>query len=417
MITHPAVPLPDHVTERLGNGLSLIVSSLPTVPMIQACLAIPVTLDTADQLAAIDVMSAYWPDTDASRAFEQAGGSVGIDRQRDWLIVSLTARAHLLRLLTATLAAIVHGSYTDAGIDRARARCRHQATLIEATPAARSQQDRWIARYGHLPIVLQAAPAPATLDAVTTTAVTAIHHRQVTPERAHLLVVGDVDEDAVLDAVRADLGQWARGPATDPQQRPAPSGSPGLRTIAYPHWQQTHIRLAADATSGDDLEAFAAATVASLVLGGNFASRLTRQVREDHGLAYQIATRLDTHLGHTVLTLDADVNPAHAGQALQLIAAILTDMARTGPTDRELRAAAGYIAGMHTLVLGAQSSRASCLLSYLISAQPLTAVSDLPQLAAQLSPAQVRVAAESFTPQLVGGVVCGADDTEHRWGR
>lgn len=178
-----------------------------------------------------------------------------------------------------------------------------------------------------------------------------------------------------------------------------------------PGWQQTHIRLAAGSSSRRDHSKYAAAQVASLILGGNFSSRINIALRERYGLAYRTLVSLSDHLEEDVLIVEADVNSSSTAEGMSHLTRLMEEFASTGATGRELAAAVGYVLGRYALSLGSQSGRAACLLSYLTAGIPLSGIEEIPERIAGLALSDVQEAAALHHPDRMSGVVCG-DATE-----
>lgn len=403
------VGMPNLATHQGAQGLTITASTLATVPMVQAHLAVPLAMADRRDLAVFDVLAACWPDLPACARFEQVGGVVSVSRKRQWLMLSLSCTADLLPLLAETLAAAVGADYTADRVRVGASKSAQQATLAAAQPAVDSNRRLWEAFYGHLPPFADAAPDPEDVAGVAVGQVTAAHQRCIVPGHAHLLVVGDVETEQAFAHLDAALQSWAAPPHPVPVQTPTLSPVPERRMVnhARPGWQQSHIRLAAASMPRHDFDAFAAALVASLILGGNFSSRINTVLREQQGLAYYTFVALADHLDRDVLVVAADVKPSAAPEAVASLLRIFEEFAATGPTEEELAAAVGYTTGTYTLSLGSQSSRASCVMSYLTTGVPVSGIVEIPERIAGLRPADVRAAAQLYRPDRLSGVLCG----------
>jgi hypothetical protein len=395
-------------TERIRSGATVTISPLPTVPMVQAHIAIPLDIRDHRQLAITDVLTACWPDLPVCTQFEQFGGTIAVGRRRQWLILSLNGRAELMPELTETIAAILSPEYSPSAVVSAAAKSADQAALIGISPAVISQRRLWQEYYGGVPPVLDSAPRPADILDVTPADVIAAHRRNIRPHGAHIIVVGDVDPDRAFDLLNSALHGWS-GAADDTDRAVSLTPMPTYR-LAYHEfegWTQTHIRLAAQAPPISEPDHYAAASVARLVLGGNFSSRMNSIIREKYGLSYRTNASFVEHFDRMVFVAEADVDPNRTGEALDHLDNMLDDLAENGPTPGELRDAIGYTVGAYHLSLGSQSSRASCLMSCVTTGIPLTSVHDLPRRVMDVDRQSVADAARLFLPERRSGVICG----------
>ncbi|MFE7271152.1 M16 family metallopeptidase [Streptomyces sp. NPDC057623] len=414
-----AVRMPDLATHHGPHGLTITASALATVPLVQAHLAIPLVLRDRFDLAVCDVLAACWPDLPACTYFEQFGGTVAISRKRQWLILSLTCTADLLPLLADTLAAVVGAQYTDDRVRIASSKAGQQASLVTAQPAADSARRLWGEFYEQPPPFADPSPDPDDVAEVSARQVAAAHSECISPGRSQLVVVGDIDEERTFDCLERALSVWIEPPLAareDTTGRPARAAGYRIVTHHRPGWQQSHIRLAAESISRTNRSGFAAAQIASLILGGAFSSRINAVLREEHGLAYRALASVTDHLDDDVLVIEADVSSSGTAEAMSHLARLLEEFAAAGPTDREREAAIGYITGKHALSLGSQGGRAACVLSYLTSGIPASGIADILERIARLTHAEVRAAAALYGPDRMSGVVCGnATELPDRW--
>ncbi|MFJ4842527.1 M16 family metallopeptidase [Streptomyces sp. NPDC088746] len=403
-----ALPPVDIVGTHHSNGADLVLSPLRTVPLLQAHLAVEAPLRTAAETAALDVLAATVPALDACTAFEAVGGQVAVTRRQQWLMVSLTCVSGQAGPLADALAAVVSLHASDHMVDQARAKAAQQATLVSSVPAVDSARQLWEAYYGHIPLYAEPTAPAQHVEQVTTDDVRRAH-RALRPDRSHLVVVGDLDPRTLLTRLENALADWRpaspRQDGTATAVAPARDRGPHLRH--RPGWSQTHLRYAAPCTTRQDLPRFAAAQVASLLLGGNFSSRINTELRERHGLAYRTSAALTDHLDSDVIVVEADVSPGNAARARRHLDAVLEDFAENGPTDDELRTAVRHTVGKYTLGLGEQTTRAACLMSYLTSGLGPSGVTGIPQAIAALTRDDVRDIAHRWHPTGMHRLLCG----------
>ncbi|MFF4011830.1 M16 family metallopeptidase [Streptomyces sp. NPDC001717] len=414
-MTLSTAPAPHLVTERAPNGLALTATSLDTVPLLQARLAVRLPLGTPADLAASDVVAACWSQHSATARLEQAGGIASVNRRRDWLLLGLHATADLQPLLADTLAELVHADFTTATVDRAVAVVTQQATVAASQPAVHATRRMWSEYYGQLPPAVDPAPDPELTGHTTPSDVTAAFARFVTPHRAHLAIVGAADTTQALTRFTTALSGWRAGVPDDRPALPAPLPSPRIDTSHRPGQEQTQIRLVAPAPPREDITDFAAHQVAATVLGGSFASRINTVLRERHGLAYRCRAATD-YVDADVVVIEVDVHTRHAARAMGLLMELTDEFSTAGPNEEEVRAAAGFITGAYTINSGSQSGRASLLTAAATQDLPPSALIDVPRAIAALTVADVAAAAAYYRPDRFGGVVCGdATGFPGRW--
>ena len=108
---------------------------------------------------------------------------------------------------------------------------------------------------------------------------------------------------------------------------------------------------------------FVPAYVLNYILGGGgFTSRLTTEVREKRGLSYSVYSYLSPLDGAGIFLGGAATRNDRAGESLKVIRAELERMAKSGPTEEELRNAKTYLTGSYALRFDSGSKIANQLI-------------------------------------------------------
>lgn len=127
-----------------------------------------------------------------------------------------------------------------------------------------------------------------------------------------IVVVGDFEEEQILDAVRDQFGDWHRhdSPARF-ESHPLPPQAATAET-PMPDKQNVDVRMGHGLTILRDEPDYMPLYVANYVLGGNFSARLMQIIRDDMGLTYGIRSGLygiTTEYGghwHVAVTLSTE---------------------------------------------------------------------------------------------------------------
>jgi len=96
-------------------------------------------------------------------------------------------------------------------------------------------------------------------------------------------------------------------------------------------------------------EDFVALTVMDAILGGAFASRITKNIREDKGYTYSPYSELSTRYRDTYWAQNADVTTAQTGASLKEIFAEIDRLQSEPPSAQELSGIQNYLAGTYIL--------------------------------------------------------------------
>ncbi len=167
----------------------------------------------------------------------------------------------------------------------------------------------------------------------------------------------------------------ARMPRGDPEalppaSLPLPRGRHGERRVARPRSHQdlllksrkglgqAHLCLGVEGPSQSSERRYAA-NLLDIVLGGGMSSRLFQEVREKRGLAYSIASSLNSFRLGGYETISAACAPKNLGRLLEVTLRELKRLKREGVRPRELAWAKENLQGNMMLALESTVSRMS----------------------------------------------------------
>lgn len=181
--------------------------------------------------------------------------------------------------------------------------------------------------------------------------------RHYHPAGARLYVSGRFDPDAVRVAVREAFEGWsASGQAGDgPEATPATGRVTVF--IARPGAPQSTLQLGLPVIDPSH-EDYVPLQVTNALLGGTFASRITRNIREDKGYTYSPQSFLASRYRTAYWVQSADVESAVTGAAIEEILREVERLRSEAPPEAELAGIRNYLAGIFVLQ---NSSRAGLI--------------------------------------------------------
>jgi len=187
------------------------------------------------------------------------------------------------------------------------------------------------------------------------------------PENGGLVVVGDVDLDEVADMVATHFGEWTGAPAqvADFDVRPSET-RPRVILVDRPGAVQSEVRIG-HVGAARSIPDYYPLSIANMVLGVMFTSRLNLNLREKHGFTYGVRSRFTFRSRPGSFQISAAVGNDVTAAAVREAMSELTQMAEGGPTEEEVSAARDYAAGVFGLQLetsGQIATRVSQLLIY-----------------------------------------------------
>ena len=352
---------PDTVRATLANGLRVIVTPMPQRELAAASLALRAgAADEVDAVGGATVLAArgLTEGTEVrdaialTEAAERLGASIHAEAGWDATSAGLDVPVSRLAPALDLLAEVVRRpSFPEAEIDRLRDERLTDLLQAKADPRRRADEAYVSSIYApSSPYHRPAGGRAETVATLTAADLRGIHAAACVPERAALVVAGDVDPDAVLRTVEALFGDWpaAGAGAVAPIDDTGIVESRFIRVIHRPGAVQTEVRIGHPGLPRLNPD-FHAVSVMSAILGGLFNSRLNMKLREEKGYTYGASAGFDLRRARGPFTARAAVNTGATVPAL-LEFLVELDRIREAPvTDAELAAARDFLVGVFPL--------------------------------------------------------------------
>ncbi len=180
---------------------------------------------------------------------------------------------------------------------------------------------------------------PASVKSITRDDVAALIRRIMVPGNAALVIVGDVQPDAIAAALEARLAAWPTGPVPVPpalEPVPAPPEGRPMYLVDKSGAAQSILaigRIGASRKSPD----FHAMVVMNAILGGQFASRININLRQEKGYSYGAESGFAFYRGPGPFVAGGPVESGVTKEALEELFKELAGIAGARPvTDDEL---------------------------------------------------------------------------------
>jgi len=368
MITRRPIPgqprpyhFPETIRTTLPNGLRVMVTPMPGRELLAASLALrtgaadePGTLGGATVLAAraLTEGTTSYDAVALTEAAERLGASIHAEAGWDATSAGLDVPATRLEPALELLAEVVRRpSFPETEVERLRDERLTDLLQAKADPRRRADEAYVSSIYApSSPYHRPAGGRAETVATLTAADLRGIHAAACVPERAALVVAGDVDPDAVLRTVEALFGDWpaAGAGAVAPIDDTGIVESRFIRVIHRPGAVQTEVRIGHPGLPRLNPD-FHAVSVMSAILGGLFNSRLNMKLREEKGYTYGASAGFDLRRARGPFTARAAVNTGATVPAL-LEFLVELDRIRVAPvTDAELAAARDFLVGVFPL--------------------------------------------------------------------
>jgi len=198
------------------------------------------------------------------------------------------------------------------------------------------------------------------VEALTVADLRAFHRRHYAGRNAVVALVGDLDRATAEALAERVVGGVPAGAPLPPLPPVPPLKGPQQQHVAYPS-SQTHILLGQPGMRRGDPDYFPL-YVGNHILGGSgLVSRISKEVREERGLAYSAYSYFIPMAQAGPLQLGAQTRNDRAGEALRVLRDTLERFVTIGPTAEELRASQKNITGGFPLRVDSNSEIAGYL--------------------------------------------------------
>lgn len=222
-----------------------------------------------------------------------------------------------------------------------------------------------------------------------------------------IAVAGDITAAALAPLIRDAFGAL---PDTTPALPPPPirPGAPGLHILPM-DVPQPAVMFGVPGLLRSDRD-FIAGMIANYILGGaGSGSRLTRELRENRGLTYDIATDLVPYRRAGLVIGTVQTRRSAVRQTLALVRETIRKFAADGPTADELTAAKQYLNGSFPLAFTSNADIAAQLNTFQELGLPIDYIDRRAALIDAVSLDDVRRAAKRlYDPDKLTVVVAGS---------
>ncbi|HEV2149498.1 MAG TPA: pitrilysin family protein [Longimicrobiaceae bacterium] len=291
----PAVRVPAPERRTLANGLTVLYVRRPEIPAVQATLVTRGGLsDDPANLTGLAAFTANMLDEGAggksalelAAALDQLGASLSTSASWDAAQVGMyVLRERLAEGLMLMADVAARPDFPQADVARVRDELVTELTRARDNPGTVASNAFAALVYGNQHPYGRLA-STATARSFDRAALTRFHEAFYRPQSSTLILVGDVEPDAVHPLVERAFGSWRAGAAPAPAALPTPQpAKTRVILIDKPGAPQSEVRIGHPAVSRDNPDYFPM-MVLNTLLGGSFTSRLQQNLREAKGYTY-----------------------------------------------------------------------------------------------------------------------------------
>jgi zinc protease len=382
----PAKPviaaLPAPVTVKLANGMTLIVVEKHDLPLITASIvangggaADPAGRAGLNNLTA-DLMTKGTTTRSATQIaneVEKLGGSIQSGAGWDSAEVSLEVKSDQIAPALAVLADVTRNPVFAADeLERDRAQTIDGVQVQLKDPGKLASLVATKTAMSGGPYAHALAGTPASLKTITRADVQAAYARTWRPDRATLILVGDITPAAAKALVEANYASWRAKPGVAEASVGSPmDAKPRIIVVDMPNAGQAGVVVARPGIARSDPD-FYAASVANATLGVGFSSRLNQEIRIKRGLAYGAGSGLAARRQPGYVAANTQTKNPSAPEVVDLILDAMRGMGSAPVPAGELASRKAVLIGDFGRETETTSGIANILGDYVIENVPLS---------------------------------------------
>ena len=214
------------------------------------------------------------------------------------------------------------------------------------------------------------------------------------PDLTAIVVIGNVTPERARSVIEHNFGNWkAHGPKPSTVEPPAQTNPPSNTEVPNASRVQAEVTLAETLPVTRSNPDYYTLNLGSHVLdGGFYASRLSREVREDTGLVYSVSSTLEAGPTGASYTINYGCDPRNVSGARAIIERDLKEMQTRVLSEETLNQAKVLLLQQISLSESSVQSIADGLLSRSRDELPLNEPAEAARMYLKLTPRQVQAA-------------------------
>ena len=393
----------------LDNGLSVYIIPRPDLPVVS--FRIGLRAGSADDphdkggtaSLAASLLGRGTTSHDALSLFriiDASGGSLDVSANRDLTIVSgdsLTTETPTLLGLASEM--VRSPSFPQAEFENKKASFTASLIDSESHPGPMGSNLFYKLVFGNGPYGHPAFGTSDSVSRITREDLAAFARDHYRPDRAALVLVGDITPATGMDLAKKYFGAWTAPPGTAPEQDAGTAAAPPVVSGAYlldkPELRQATVFYGTRGIARND-PAFYNTLVFDMILGGSNTSTLNHIIRQKQGLVYYIHTGLvaERHPGPFIVNFQT--HAPNTRKVLSSMNRILDQSTKTLPSQKKVDSVKSYLVGGFPFLMNTTPKLASLILVIWSYNLGMTYFTDYPANVQAVTPATVARAGESL---------------------
>lgn len=293
------------------------------------------------------------------------GADLSADCDRDASYLTLTCLARDLdSLLPVFLDILASPQYDLSEIDIMRREMLASLRMRQDRHRQVSEEAFDSLLYGAHPYGHPVMGRPEAINRMSPAYLRWFHRKFYIPNNAAVAVVSPFTSSKIVSKIRILSSGWKRGAQPEITLPEAELPLPPHALYLHRPVNQAYITLGFLGPRRRDGDYQAARLMNYILGGGGFSSRLTKSIRVQHGLAYDVDSYFEPRLGKGPFRFTVQTKTASADTAVKLMLRHMRDMVERPVSETELSEAKDYLLGNYPFRFetGQQMARQSLLL-------------------------------------------------------
>ncbi|HYS54053.1 MAG TPA: pitrilysin family protein [Thermoanaerobaculia bacterium] len=416
-----AIHWPTITEKKLENGLTVVLVPLPNVPKVTAQLTFLAGRGTGyrEHPGMAQLAGRVLTEGTTSRTSKQLkeelrsiGGSMNVTVDDDATTITANALSEFSPKLLALLDDVAeHPAYPKSEVDLAKTNFAQEIEEQRSQPDFVANEQFEKAMFGRHPYGF-VVPEPSAIAGITREGLKQFAASHYAPNNAHLIVVGDLQPEAMLEEVHKALGAWKRGTAPPLESPPLPRREKRqIYFVDRPGSVQSTIVMGAAAPPRKSPDYIPLRT-ANMILGGSFYSRLMLNIRENKGYTYSPFSVADLRRRAGTFWTSASVRNEVTGPTILEMLYELDRMRVLPVTKEELDSAKTYSIGTLALEMESQAGFANRINTIYTYQLPRNFLVTFDEKVNALKPDDIQKSAATYFDTYRGAIVIVGDYTK-----
>jgi zinc protease len=388
------VPEPKRFT--LDNGLQVALVQWGTMPKVRVTLSMRTgnAFEKADEVWLADLTGDLLREGTSTRTAAQVneqaarmGGELTVSVGGDTTSVGSDVLSEHGTSMLGLIADVVRNpKFPESELPRLKANMLRNLSVALSQPQQVALQKFRAVLYGDHPYG-RVFPTEAMVKGYTVDQVRGFYKATYGAGRSRLYVVGRFEQSAVEASIRKAFAGWDKG--TEPVfPAPKPTSARSVYLVDRPGAPQSTVVIGMPTIDPSNPD-FIPLTVTDALLGGAFASRIMKNIREDKGYTYSPYSELSVRYRDGYWAENADVTTTVTGPSIKEIFAEIDRLQAAPPTSEEVKGIQNYLAGTYVLQNSSRGGITSQLLYMDLHGLPPTYASTYVKQVYAVTPQQV----------------------------